>query len=252
MANERARTCLARYMHKTSNSHCYVICYLYRLLITAFTPTRLPTWSCVKRHHKHGHDLVFFLPLILRREERNVGIWNEMLPNNHRLRTARTSIPSGDNSCYAPRRLAAGDGVGAGTPPWTKRVDRRCAKTVWLRTFLRRRVVFSRRWRRRCPLFRIVWWNLLPVQQRGSVRLFYHGGGGVTDRFSGGLKCTTKVCRLVQSNSLNTPLEPDHYFLLLASCFLCICNRVTSTDRLLSPSTLTVLMTSLLPPTCLF
>lgn len=49
---------------------------------------------------------------------------------------------------------------------------------------------------------------------------------------SGGVKCTPKVCRPVQSNSLNTPLEPDHYFLLRAGCFLCICNRVSSTDRL--------------------
>lgn len=49
---------------------------------------------------------------------------------------------------------------------------------------------------------------------------------------SGGLKCTPKVCRPVQLNSLNLPLEPDHYFLLRAGCFLCICNRVTSTDGL--------------------
>lgn len=69
---------------------------------------------------------------------------------------------------------------------------------------------------------------------------------------SGGLKSTPKVCRPVQSNSLNTPLETDHYFLLRAGCFLCICNRVTSTDELCSPSNLTVLITSLLPPTCLF
>lgn len=68
------------------------------LLIRTFTPARLPTRSCIKRHHKHGHDLVFFLPLILHREERNVRIWNEMLPNNHRLRATWTSIPSGDNS----------------------------------------------------------------------------------------------------------------------------------------------------------
>lgn len=63
---------------------------------------------------------------------------------------------------------------------------------------------------------------------------------------SGGLKCTPNVCRPVQSNSLNTPLEPEHYFLLRAGCFLCICNRVTSTDGLCTPSNLTVLMTSLL------
>lgn len=95
--NERATTCLGWYVHKPSNKS--VIYNRSKVLIRTFAPARLPTRSCVKRHHKHGHDLVFFLPLILHCEERNVRIWNEMLPNNHRLRAARTSIPSGDNSC---------------------------------------------------------------------------------------------------------------------------------------------------------
>lgn len=215
----------------------------------------MSTWSCVKSHHKHGHDLVFFLPLILHHEERNARIWNEVLPNNHRLRAARTSIPSGDNSCYASRRLAAGDGGGAATPPWTKRADRRCAETVCLRTFLRRRVVFPRRWRRRRgPLLRIGRWNLLPVQQRGSVRLFYHGGGGVSVRFRGlgGVKMIDKsVPSSVIEKSKHTggtgSWSPAAYWL-----FLCVLVIVSHPLTAALPPQTHCFDDVLLPPTCLF
>lgn len=69
-------------------------------------------------------------------------------------------------------------------------------------------------------LARIGRWDLLPVQQRGSVRLLHHGGGG-GGAPSEGLgegereRKRTKLRRPVESTALHTVLELDHRVLLL-------------------------------------
>lgn len=152
------------------------------------------------------------------------------VPREPYPRTARASVPAGNNSCYTPRR-AVGDGGGGGVgvgvgaaataPPSTSRDARWCAPHGWLRTFLRRCAFLPglRRQRRRSRLVRIGWWDLLPVQQRGSVRLLHHGGGGgaaAACEDSGREKNMTKLRCPVESSRLNTLLEPDHDVLLPA------------------------------------
>lgn len=96
------------------------------------------------------------------------------------MRAARASVPSGDHSCSTLGR-AAGDGGGLAAPPSARQGVSRCASSGCLRTFFPRRRVFvprqgNGRWRcwRRARLVRVGRRDLLPVQQRSSVRLLHH------------------------------------------------------------------------------
>lgn len=168
------------------------------------------TWSRIKSHHKNSQDLVLLLPLTPRRDP------GERQVRTGRLRASEAApgrlVSAHNHSCDVPCGAVGnggGDGGDGAAPP---RTGHRCP-------FVRRGgVVLPLRLRRRLGrLVRVGRWDLLPVQQRGSVRLLHHDAAAPRTRCgerngegSGGVGA---------GSGLNTLLGPDHGSLLMSVVF---------------------------------